>query len=64
MLSNSSRLSVSSRRPEDVKMPRLALYTEEDGVEITLGTENYLFSLFCMTNSFNNNNVYYLCSAN
>ena len=25
---NSSRLSASSRRPEDVKMPRLALYTE------------------------------------
>ena len=23
-----------------------------DGVEITLGTENYLFSLFCMVNSF------------
>ena len=24
----------------------------EDGVEITLGTENYLFFLFCMKNSF------------
>ena len=40
ILRDSSRLSASSRRPEDVKMPRLVLYTEEDGVEITLGTEN------------------------
>ena len=28
ILSNSSRLSTSSRRPEDVKVPRVALYTE------------------------------------
>ena len=28
ILSNSSRLSTSSRRPEDVKIPRLALFTE------------------------------------
>ena len=34
-------------------MHRLVLYIQkEDGVEITLGTENYLFSLFCMKNSF------------
>ena len=31
ILSNSSRLSVSSRRPEDVKMLRLALYSERAG---------------------------------
>ena len=54
IFSNSSRLSESSRRPEDVKMTRLELYTEEDGVEITFGTENHLFSstLFCIKNYF------------
>ena len=43
---------MSSRRPEDVKMPRLALYTERGLCWDYLWTENYLFSLFCMTNYF------------
>ena len=53
ILSNSPRLSASTRRPEDVKMLRLALYIQnEDGVEITFGTESYLFSVFFLVNSF------------
>ena len=43
-------LSTSSRRPEDVKMSRMACVQNEDGIEVTLVTENYLFSLFCMKN--------------
>ena len=44
ILSNSSRLSASLRRPEDVKMLRLALYTERGRCwDYTLGTENYQF---------------------
>ena len=52
ILGNGSRLC-ELRRPEDVKMPRLVFYIQnEDGVKITFGTENYLFSLFCMKNFF------------
>ena len=47
--SNSFPLSASSRRPEDVKMRCMQ---NEEGVKITHGTENYLFSLFCTKNSF------------
>ena len=51
ILSNSSRLSASSRRPEDVKMSRLALYTEW-GRCWHWDWNNDLFSLFCMANYF------------
>ena len=43
---------MSLRRPEEVKVLRVALYTEEDGAEIILGAENDLFSLFCVVNYF------------
>ena len=43
---------ISSRHPEIVKMPKTGIVYRTDGVEITLGTENYFFSLFCMTNYF------------
>ena len=48
ILSNSFHLYVSWRRLEDVKIHWVALYTERGRHGITLGTENYSFSLFCM----------------
>ena len=52
IFSNSSRLSTSSRRPEDVKMPTLALYTERGRCWGYPWDWKLFFSLFCMANSF------------
>ena len=48
-LRNSSHLSASSRHPEDDEWRCLQ---NEDGVENTLGTTNYSFSLFYIKNYF------------
>ena len=47
-------LNNSSHCPEDVKVGSewCCIQNAEDGVKITLGTENYLFSFFCMVNYF------------
>ena len=48
MLRNSSDLSASSRRPEDVKMLSGVVYRTRYDVENTLGTTNYSFSLLLL----------------
>ena len=53
-LRNSSHLSASSRHSEDVKMLRVALFTERGRMLriLALGTTNYSFSLFFIKNAF------------
>ena len=61
MLRNNSRLSASSRRPEDVKLLKSGVVrdlTIYDGnlngvvVDQSIGTWNYSFSLFCINKYF------------
>ena len=53
---DNSRLSVSSRRPEDMKNARCTqnevVVHKTKSVLTLLRIENYLFSLFCMKNYF------------
>ena len=56
-LRKSFLLSASSRRPEDVKMLRVALPTERDRMLriLFITTTNYSFSLFFIKNAFISN---------